>query len=222
MKQLSDKVAVGQIIVSKDSLKKDRDKTDFYETDPRLPTALYLSSLFPYHMDKELVLDVGMGTGIWGKTFVDVYGRPGQYCDYILDTVEIDQERFGKEVYTQWYGTIYWGDFRDPDLIGRKYNWIIGNPPFKYATEFVRRAHELINPGGHIIFLLPTNFRNTVERYKLFVRDGLMPSEVFDSSDRVSFTGDNKTYPGEYAVYHWEVIPGVTRGYYIGKPLKWR
>ena len=49
------------------------------------------------------------------------------------------------------------GDFLDMD-IQKKYDLIIGNPPFSLALEFIQRAFQVVKPGGKVIFLLRTAF----------------------------------------------------------------
>lgn len=56
-----------------------------------------------------------------------------------------------------------YGDFL-AQKIDRKYKTIVGNPPYVKTTtgnlylDFVRRCHGLLEPGGELIFIVPSDF----------------------------------------------------------------
>lgn len=66
----------------------------------------------------------------------------------------------------------------------RKCDWIITNPPFSLAEQFIRRAYSL---GIPFAFLLKSQYWNAQKRESLF-RD-CQPSHILPCAWRVDFTG---------------------------------
>lgn len=60
---------------------------------------------------------------------------------------------------------------------------IITNPPYKYATEFVEKALELIPEGNKVAMLLKIQFLEGKSRRKLF--DKAPPKTIYVSSSRI-------------------------------------
>lgn len=82
---------------------------------------------------------------------------------------------------------------------GRRYDRIIGNPPYTLAALFVEHAMFLLNPGGVIGFLLRLNFLGAQTRMEMFERCGplMLPTLL----PRPDFTGQG----GDATEYAWIV-----------------
>ena len=65
--------------------------------------------------------------------------------------------------------------------IQKKYDLIIGNPPFSLALEFIQRAFQVVKPGGKVIFLLRTAFLESDRRFSFWQEPGHMPTGHPDS-----------------------------------------
>lgn len=60
----------------------------------------------------------------------------------------------------------------DDDTYNNEFDTILTNPPYKFTTEFMRRAIDKVKPGGRVIMLLPTTTLAGVNRYnKIFKTD---------------------------------------------------
>ncbi len=76
--------------------------------------------------------------------------------------------------------------------------FIITNPPFSLAQEFVTHALAL---SDNVMMLLPLGFLGAQKRRDWFVANE--PSALFVLSKRPSFTGNGKTYAADYAWFYW-------------------
>lgn len=61
---------------------------------------------------------------------------------------------------------------------------ILTNPPYKYATDFVKHALKLVPDGNHVIMFLKIQFLEGKERYKLFKENP--PKYIYVHSTRVN------------------------------------
>lgn len=108
---------------------------DFYPTP--IPTIETFLDVFPLRGGIE-VLEPGAGSGNIIKTLQ-------KYGDFSIDAVEIRPE---EAQHLQDLGVnVIIDDFLSMDL-GKKYDLIIGNPPFNQAIEFVEKCLGLLKPGG--------------------------------------------------------------------------
>lgn len=82
-------------------------------------------------------------------------------------------------------------------------DWIISNPPFRAAPEFIERAVSLANVG--VAFLTRTTFLEGGDRYKrLFSNDSLRPSRVLQFAGRVPMQEGRWNPTGKTATsYAW-------------------
>lgn len=118
------------------------------------------------------VLDVGAGTGVWGKALAEDsrcanFFRPDFATGLRLEGVEINKRYRPAGVYTHWHKS----NFLKWDLDGEServsYDLIMGNPPFKLAREFVDHALPLLKGQGSILaLLLRIGFYGSQERFK--------------------------------------------------------
>lgn len=82
---------------------------------------------------------------------------------------------------------------------------IITNPPYKYATEFVYKALELVREGGKVAMFLKLTFLEGQKRRELFRK--YPPKVIYVASARLQ-CGKNGDFSGSsmvaYAWYVWE------------------
>lgn len=164
---------------------------DFYPTP--ISTIETFLDVFPLRGGIE-VLEPGAGSGNIIKTLQ-------KYGDFSIDAVEIRPEE--AQHLQDLDVNVIIDDFLSMDL-GKKYDLIIGNPPFNQAIEFVEKCLGLLKPGGRLIFLLRTAFMESDQRF-----------EFWQQEDHGS--PDSTPYISARALPDTERTPRVTRGSY-GSP----
>lgn len=116
-----------------------RPSDDFFET-PKIATCAMLNNI---NVPNDVTLwEPSAGMGAISKILEKVYGK-----ERVLST-ELDQNRYGiggVDFLTEGYKYIPKGRF-----------WLVTNPPFKLASEFVRKGFEY--GAERIIFLLRFNY----------------------------------------------------------------
>ena len=120
----------------------DREEQDFYATDPAVLDLLIKKYEIPH-----VVLEPACGTGCLSQWLVDK-----GYKVYSSDLID------------RGYGEVQ--NFFEMLSIPEDCNCILTNPPYKYATEFVLHALELLPVGGHCVMFLKTTFLETERRFK--------------------------------------------------------
>lgn len=115
-------------------------------------------------------------------------------------------EVYSTDLYDHGYGVI------DVDFLENTEPFdgdIITNPPYKYATEFVRKALDTIDDGHYVAMFMKLSFLETKKRRELFGTDP--PKYVYVSSSRIACArnGDFSSGRGEssavaYAWFIWE------------------
>lgn len=118
-------------------------------------------------------------------------------------------------------GTVYASDWADHwwrgNFLGQGYYWkqrafgcILTNPPYRYAQEFVIRAHTLLDKhwGGDVVMLLRINFLASIRRRDFWRQYPLKYLVVLEK--RPSFAG-GPTDMTEYAWFVWSTRDDVTR-----------
>jgi hypothetical protein len=164
-----------------------RDPHDHYPT----PVALCYAALQHYGQGSHSrILDPGAGTGVWGAS------ARAFYPDAHLTGVELRRSP-KPDAYNLWLTQNY----LDLDF-GRDFDLIIGNPPYKLAEAFIRKALSELTAGGDLVFLLRIAFLAGQDRGKGLWHD-YPPRTVGVCSRRPSFTGDGKTDATDYALFHW-------------------
>ena len=213
--------AVGHVVLPKSSFEnsRKRDKDNFYPTPVPfiewLYTYVHNSGILRGLSHTSAVLDVGSGTGHWGKVwsrgYFNVYG------------IEKNAKRFP---HPENYTAVYDGDVMDYTHtefnLEHPFDLVIGNPPYQKGTKSQPSTGEIIehvlsskilSVGGVAVLLLPANFLHSIERYNLFftpkqhLRHSYMPKAVIHLANRINFyTEDGKggSYPGEYVVCLWD------------------
>lgn len=182
-----------------------REKNDFYPT----PVELVRESLNLLNKDRPymhtyFVLDPGAGSGVWGNVIRDRYPTA-----YITGTESRDVPK--PDAYDLWLNeTDYltmWG-------VNESYDYVIGNPPYRYAEEFVRKSYSLLVPGGQMLFLLRLAFLEGQKRCSGLWKE-LVPKKAYVCGRRPSFTGNKKTDATAYMLCLWE------KGYTGATELDW-
>jgi len=170
-----------------------RDKNDFYPTPLGLCRAA-LSKVDYWRVGS--ILDPGCGTGVWGEAARERW--PSAY----LEGIDIVQKLDDYDTYDQLSlcNYLFYSSYRSFDLV-------VGNPPYKFAEEFVRKSKEILREGGIILMLLRLAFLEGQERGAGFWKE-FRPQTVFVCSRRPSFTGNGKTDATAYGVYMW--VDGYT------------
>ena len=84
---------------------------------------------------------------------------------------------------------------------------IITNPPYKYATEFILKSLELIEPGHHVYMFLKLTALEGQERYERIYSKN-PPKKVYVFSKRIPCAKNGEfekiSSAVAYAWYVWE------------------
>ena len=104
---------------------------------------------------------------------------------------EIDESiEFLDEIDTE---QIIFGDFLEQD-IRRKYNTIIGNPPYVKTNtgnlyiDFIEWCYELLSHNGELIFIVPSDFMKLTSSGKLITRmleDGTFTDMILPHDEKL-------------------------------------
>lgn len=197
---------------------------DFYETPVGFVQGVLEKYYIPYLVELKdnyypphllpppnKTLDIGHGTGVWGAVFSQWIGNKqhGLPSSRIVDGIDITTYQ---DSCLYHYDNLFRGDFRTFEY-PRKYNLIIGNPPFSnkegdsLAEAAVHKAFEVAEDGADILMMFKSQFINAVGRYRsIFSRSDYELLSVIHSVHRVPFTNYTKgsnsnTY--DYLVLHW-------------------
>jgi len=92
---------------------------------------------------------------------------------------------------------------------GRRFDFVITNPPFSLAQEFVDRSLEL---ADCVVMLLPLSFLASRKRREWW--RGRRPTALHVLSRRPSFTGDNRTDAMDYGWFVWDKTGKQKAGLY--------
>lgn len=180
---------------------KEREVNDFYATDPIAVDKLLSQFQLPHH-----IWECACGCGHLSKRLEEL-----GYKVYSSDIV--DRE----------YGDI--ADFLKctiPPFMPRQQFAILTNPPYKYATEFIIKALELLDEGGLAVFLLKTTALEGKKRYERIYRTS-PPKYIFQFTERLlcakngDFEGMRKG-GGSAVSYAWFVWQ---KGYCGETVVKW-
>lgn len=124
----------------------DRQTEDFYATDPSV-----LDNLSRKYQIPHVVMEPACGEGHLSQWLID-HGHKV----YSYDLID------------RGYGEVqnFFEMMTAPDDL----ECILTNPPYKYATEFVLHALELVPVGGQVVMFLKTTFLETERRYNEIFR----------------------------------------------------
>jgi len=193
------------IYISKDKADlPERHANDLYVTERSL---IHVAMLHYAPVSTRSVLDIGAGDGRWGQIAAD-YTSPEHVVGIELE----DKPR--PDGFTQWYSP---QDFLTFDWV-EKYDFIVSNPPYFIAEEIIRRAWEILAPGGTMIFLLRLAFMAGISRYK-GLWSQIYPWRVGVLSRRPSFYGGG-TNGTDYGLFVWRKTTTLDGPY--GRPQGWQ
>lgn len=171
-----------------------RDPMDHYPTDPAV--ALAALRLLPHDLGRRhpdhtppFIVDPGAGSGVYGAAARQIWPDAEiSGCD-IRDLPQ-------PAAYDQWIPR--W-DFVT-QAVGGGANLVMGNPPYKFAEEFIRKGFRFLTDGGYINFLLRLSFLEGQKRARGLWKDFPLQS-VHVLAARPSFTGDGRTDATAYAIF---------------------
>jgi len=183
-----------------------RFKFDFYPTPPSCVSAIFddFKKRQPHFLTgwwdgKFKVLDAGAGTGIWGKVLKKKFPN----LQFQLWGVDIQNLPNPKE-YDYWLTNHDFLSEQGHLLITEdSYDMVMGNPPYKYAEEFVRKSLDLTKDGGYVIMLVRLAFLESIKRGTGLFKE-VPPLYVSVLSRRPSFHQDGKTGSLAYCVVVWK------------------
>lgn len=176
---------------------KEREKNDFYATQPEAINKLVgaIKSMLP-----KKVWECACGTGCLSE----------RLKEFGYDVVSSDLIDRG-------YGDI--ADFLKATEMPTDCNCIITNPPYKYATEFVKHSLELLKEGGLCAMFLKTTFLEGQKRYdEIF--STTPPIYVLQFPKRITCAqnADFKNYTSSAVAYAWYIWQ---KGYKGETIIKW-
>ena len=171
-----------------------REEFDYYATDPK---AMYM--LLEEESFNENVWECACGEGNLSEVLkeygynvfsTDLIDRG--YQDELMDFINTDNKWFGD---------------------------IITNPPFKYTTEFVKKALDSVDEGNKVAMFLKLNYICGVKRYNE-IYSKFPPQRIYAFVHRVACSKNNKPdgFKGGAMDYGWFVWE---KGKYAPTELKW-
>ena len=180
-----------------------RHEDDFYPTPiglctaavELLPTFVAGGSLF--------FLDPGCGSGVWGQAIRrSKFGK--LFLNPIIVGVELRDIEYNPD-YTLLHSNF---NYLTDHLTDNNFDYVIGNPPYKLAEQFVRKAHSDLLNGGYLLFLLRLGFLAGQDRSAHLFQE-MPPTDVWICGKRPSFylpdhPKHKKTDAQDYALYLWK------------------
>ena len=166
----------------------DRQRNDFYATDP-----LAIDKLREVYAIPQYVWECACGAG-------HLSGRLLETGYNVLSTDLIDHG-YGH------VGIDFLKEKHLPEFLHGEDCCVLTNPPFKYATEFVEHALKLLPEGQPAIFLLKTIALEGKGRYERLYRNGYLHA-VYQFTERLmcAKNGDFDSLHGSAVSYAWFVF----------------
>lgn len=157
-------------------------------------------------LEKVNVIDVGCGTGVWGKAVKEVIPN-SHLSGYDIDISNINNLEPHLSVYkNDVYDTILKKDYLTADTKG--FNLIIGNPPYSskdnrhLAEDIVLKSLDMLDYGDYLGLLLKTEFLASKRRYEnIFAEQP--PLYVLQMVNRINWSGAKSGNTIEYAFFVW-------------------
>lgn len=173
-----------------------REENDHYPTPRELVKAIltekYIDGLCQSAGTTHLnVLDPGAGNGVWGDVL--------HYVAPLATIVGVERRKVPVPLhYSSWYNEDFtlWSEHQPT------YHLIAGNPPYRYAEQFVRIGHSLLSESGEMVFLLRLCFLEGQKRSVGLWKE-MRPYRAQVLNRRPSFTGNRKTDATAYMVAYW-------------------
>jgi len=186
------------MIIRTDKPLRKREPNDFYPT--AIEVCRVALGVLPEQLTvkpdcRPFIVDPGAGTGVWGIAAKERWNALLWGCDIRV----LEQP----SVYDEWHAkTNFVTSNKTPNA-----DLVMGNPPYKFAEQFVRGAFAAVRNGGYILFLLRLAFLESQTR-----GNGLWkaypPKEVYVLSARPSFINEGpkagKTDATVYGIFVWQ------------------
>ena len=183
------------MIITTEKQMRPRDQHDFYPTP--LPLAYYALNMLIPHPAYPRIFDPGAGTGVWGHAARRIFPQAWIAGLELRPTGRADH-------YDHWY---HEQDYLDPDYYPPLVDFVIGNPPYRYAEQFVRKALTHVNEGWYVLFLLRLAFLEGQARARGLYREFPL-KEVHVLPARPSFITEGekagRTDATAYAIFIWQ------------------
>ena len=172
--------------------KKERQKEDYYATDPKAVELLLEKETFNHS-----IWECACGEGHIAK----VLENNGHT---VISTDLIDRG----------YGVGGIDFLTQTENVGENTGDIITNPPYKLALEFVQHALDIVREGNKVAMFLKLTFLEGQKRKQFFLN--YPPKRIYVFSGRIpcAMNGEFKNYPSSAIAYAWFIWE---KGY-KGKP----
>lgn len=161
--------------------------SDFYAT-PHVCIEKFLQHYGPLTGD---ILEPSAGNG----HIVEIVKKSGNNSITALEKRQEERETLQKIA-----DQVVIGDFLNYDT-QQKFQYIVGNPPYSMAQEFLEKCFELAGDDTVVIMLLRTNFLESKKRYEFWQKHPV--SKLYVLSQRPSFTGKG-TDATSYSWFVWD------------------
>lgn len=175
-----------------------REENDFYATDP-----------FAIKISENFFKEIKLNNKLW---------EPACGTGHLSRALEeIGYEVYSTDLISRGYGA-------QMDFLQSEQKWdgdIITNPPFKIASDFIRKSMKLLNSGNKAVMFLKIQFLETPKRAKLFKECGLKTVAVFSERICCAMNGDfdkyfkkdiTGRYKGGTQLYAWFVFEKDYKG----------
>lgn len=157
----------------------DREVHDFYATEPRAVRLLMEALQLP--KEETFIWECACGEGHLGEELKDM-----GYQVYCSDLVQRQYNSHYESDKIDFLQTTR--ETMPLRLLCTHYPCIITNPPYKYTTEFILHALELLPQGGICAMLLNINYLSGIGRFNAIYKD-MPPKAVYVFTGRVSLPG---------------------------------
>ena len=186
---------------------KKRPPDDFYES----PRWLVHGVIEAEHRPWRSVLDAGAGTGILASHVEEYVRAVEDGREPIITTVEQDPDRIQQHG-QQWEAVnddfLVWAEKQR--TIGRRFDLVISNPPFKGWLDWAKACLDLVSSGGQAIILGQAGILSSQGRYQFWT--STTPTHIYQVTKRPSFTPDRATDAREYVWIVWDSVKEVEHG----------
>lgn len=192
---IGNKPAVFVTLGASSHAKEDRQKHDYYATDPKA-----MELLLDVESFNNTIWECACGEGHLSKV-LEQHGFEVISTDLIYRGYgEHESLNFLEETLDDFHGDI------------------ITNPPYKYALQFAEKAIESIDEGNKVAMFLKLQFLEGKSRKKFFMKNP--PKIVYVSSSRLNCAknGDFESYPSSAVAYAWFVW---VKGFKGDPIIKW-
>lgn len=169
-----------------------RQKEDYYATDPKAVTLLLEVEKFNHN-----IWEPACGEGHISKE-LEKHG-------YEVVSTDLYYRGFGTQM-----------DFLEENPINDFNGDIITNPPYKYALEFCQRGIEILNTGNKMAMFLKLQFLEGKKRKNFFLSNP--PKTIYVSSSRLECGKNGKFTNGSAVCYAWFVWE---KGFTGNTIIKW-